>query len=187
MYNHGNADDNLFRSTENFRYFIKKFKQHMSMILDVNAFCLMPNHFHFLVRIRDHKELIKHFNLESEISSLEKLPGLISRSFGNFLNAYAKAFNKMYDRRGSLFLDNLKRKKVDEVESLCRVVHYIHYNPVHHKFVRQITKWEHSSYLAYLESKETWIAKEEVLSWFGGIDGFKEYHQWAPKLDLELI
>ncbi len=89
----------------------------------------------------------------------------------------------MYDRRGSLFLDNLKRKKAHDEEAICRITHYIHYNPVHHKFVKKMTDWEHSSYHSYLNQEETWLAKEETFAWFGGMAGFEEYHRWEPNLD----
>lgn len=97
VYNHGNAEDNIFRSLENFRYFLQKFQQHLQTILHTYAYCLMPNHFHFLVRIKSQDTLLNLFKLASKPSDQERIPSLISRRFCNFLNAYAKAFNKMYN------------------------------------------------------------------------------------------
>jgi len=57
VYNHGNAQDNLFRCEENYIYFLKKYAQYIYPIVDTFAYCLMPNHFHTLVRVKTEEEL----------------------------------------------------------------------------------------------------------------------------------
>jgi REP element-mobilizing transposase RayT len=54
VYNRANTStDKLFFQEKNYTYFLKKFDQHLSDYLEVWAYCLMPNHFHFLVKIKD--------------------------------------------------------------------------------------------------------------------------------------
>jgi hypothetical protein len=132
--------------------------------------------------------LTEHFKdkLRKNPQGFENLAGLISRKFSNFLNAYAKAFNKMFERKGSLFLDNIQRKKIENENYFTHLIHYIHYNPVHHGFVRDLDDWKYSSYHAFLSEKKTKVERENVLQWFGGKDDFEKFHQWKPKVDFEI-
>ncbi len=188
VYNHGNSIDNIFLCDENFRYFLLKYNQYITPIAETFAYCLMPNHFHFALRIKAESDLIKVYEskLESDPQGFKNLAGLISRTFGNFLNAYAKAFNKMFNRRGSLFLDNIRRKKIENDYYFTRLIHYIHYNPVHHGFVRNLEDWKHSSYHSHLCEKAIRLNRETVMEWFGGEEDFKKFHLRTPKIDFEL-
>ena len=60
VYNHGNANDTIFKKEENFHYFLQKYAEYLFPILETYAYCLMPNHFHFLIRMREEK-VIKEF------------------------------------------------------------------------------------------------------------------------------
>lgn len=171
IYNHGNGDDNIFRVEENYPYFLRRYIQYMAPLVSTYAWCLMPNHFHFLIRIREEDEIRK-----AARQDIKDISVYISRAFSNFFNAYAKAYNKMFERRGSLFLSNLKRKNVTDIDYLCRLVHYIHYNPAHHGFVKDPSDWKHSSYYSWFSDEDSFIEKKEVMGWFGGKEGFKEYH-----------
>lgn len=192
VYNHGNSSDNIFRCDENFHYFLTKYYQYITSIADTFAYCLMPNHFHFALRIKEeeylreiYKKKLKDLNT-TEPQGFENLEVLVSRTFGNFLNAYAKAFNKMYNRRGSLFLANIRRKKVEDENYFTKLIHYIHYNPVHHGFVRKLDDWKFSSYHSLISTKATQMKREYVLEWFGGLEDFKKFHLWKPKIDFEI-
>ena len=51
VYNRGNNKEDLFRSSDNYHYFLQKWKTYISPHTSTLAYCLMPNHFHFLVQI----------------------------------------------------------------------------------------------------------------------------------------
>jgi REP element-mobilizing transposase RayT len=143
IYNHGNGDDNIFKNDGNYLYFLNKYAEYLNPISQTYAYCLMPNHFHFLVKIKSNDELIDFFKMtltskSKNLQGLEDLEGLISQQYSNFFNAYSKAFNKQQDRRGSLFTVNLKRKRVNNDAYFTQLIHYIHYNPVHHGFVESL-------------------------------------------------
>lgn len=72
LYNHENGGDNLFREEENFRYFLRKWKQHIDAVVDTLAYCLMPNHFHFMVTVKGRELLVKEM-LEKRSDKLKKL------------------------------------------------------------------------------------------------------------------
>jgi hypothetical protein len=61
IYNHANGNDNLFKSDENFYFFLNKVSIHLAPVADLYAYCLMPNHFHFLLRTKKIEEVVNYF------------------------------------------------------------------------------------------------------------------------------
>lgn len=77
IFNHANGFENVFRKEENFYFFLEKYQLYISPIAETYAYCLMPNHFHLVVRIRKRviiEELIrnKNYNNFSKVSNLEQ-------------------------------------------------------------------------------------------------------------------
>jgi len=52
IFNHANGFENVFREKENYRFFLEKYRLFISPLAETYAYCLMPNHFHLVVRIR---------------------------------------------------------------------------------------------------------------------------------------
>lgn len=187
IYTHANGSENLFREDENYYYFLNKYSEYIHPIAETFAYCLMPNHIHLMVRMRGEGELLKFFSSkQKDLTGFQNLSGLISRQFGNFLNAYAKAYNERFDRRGSLFERPFGRKPIENASYFTALIAYIHNNPVHHGFVKDAREWPHSSYHSYLLDKRTKIAREEGLEWFGGREEFIKIHQELKKKDVML-
>lgn len=145
IYNHANGDDNLFREQKNYGYFLEKYKQHINPIAVTIAWCLMPNHFHLLVKIKSEEEIALTF---PKLQTLEKLnkSNFLSKQFSNFFSSYTQSFNKVYKRRGSLFLKNFKRKEISDENYFRNLILYIHLNPVKHGFTNNISSWKWNSY-----------------------------------------
>lgn len=123
------------------------------------AYCLMPNHFHFLIKQKSSDSMDKFMN-----------------SLGT---RYTMYFNKKYKRVGSLYQDVYKAIIVYTDEQLLNVTHYIHKNPVKDmpkaKFRKLASKGDAlrayfsqpSSYPEYLEQRGTpWVHPEEILPYF---------------------
>jgi putative transposase len=174
IYNRGINSCDIFRETENYQYFLKLYDEYISPIADTFAWVLMPNHFHFLVRIKEVTEL-------ANLTSL-KPP---HQYFSNLFNAYSKAFNKRFDRHGSLFVRRFKRKRIDNLEYLRNVVLYIHDNPVHHFFCENKLDYPWSSYLTCITVKPTRLKRDAVIGWFDDHANFKHTHN--QKLDVDSI
>ncbi len=168
--NHAVGDDNLFRSDENYRYFLQKYAQHTSSVCKTLCYCLMPNHIHILIRTLDEESAHKHPKYKGDFHKL------IMQQLSNLLNAYTKAYNKMYDRRGALWIDFTKRFKIDTDSYLTTVINYIHQNPVKHGFTDDVQSWPHSSYLSHLSAKPTSLNRDDVLDWFGGTEEYVKFH-----------
>ena len=52
IFNHANGFENIFTEDENYRFFLDKYKEYITPIAETYAYCLLPNHFHLVVRIR---------------------------------------------------------------------------------------------------------------------------------------
>lgn len=164
VYNRGNNKENLFSESQNYDYFLSLMKKYILPVAEVYGYCLMKNHFHLVLRLKDGNLLTKQ--------QIEK-PYL---SFSNFFNAYTKAFNKKYNRTGSLFQEHLKRKRINDEEYLIQLIIYVHLNPFKHEFTDNFKNYQHSSYRAFVSNKPTNINKEYILELFGGIQNFEFVH-----------
>src|SRR3989304_4145680 len=91
IYNRANGAERLFVQDENYHFFLKKYMQHIYRVADTFCYCLMPNHFHFLARIKSERELIKTFKVSenSNLTGFENLSGLIAKEFSNLFNSYS--------------------------------------------------------------------------------------------------
>jgi len=208
IYNHANGSENLFREDKNYAYFLQLFQKHISPIADTYAYCLMPNHFHFLLKIKEvavFQTFLKlrtfpKFGTLEKFKSLEKLnkhetlekfdtpesylnlQRFISKQFANCFSAYTQGFNKVYGRKGSLFLKNFKSKEVETDLYFTRLTNYIHFNPVAHGFTKDVKEWQYSSYHAFMENSNNNNVKEYTFKAFGGFTAFLNAHKKAINL-----
>ncbi|WP_294274220.1 transposase [uncultured Chryseobacterium sp.] len=174
IFSHVNGRELIFREDTNYQFFLRRLMQYILPIADIYAYCLMANHFHLLVRFKT----VEGVPTEDEHAYLMK-------HFGNFLNSYAKAFNKMYDRKGALFLNAVKRKKITDEKYLLKVLHYIHNNPVNHGFVIEAGLWKYSSYRSYINpEKESKVNRSEIMQYFDSVHIFENYHQSNVEYDF---
>ena len=73
IYNHANGFENLFVKEENYLYFLKKYTAHIPSVADTLAYCLMPNHIHLMVKIKQESQLPESFILSGSSSILGRL------------------------------------------------------------------------------------------------------------------
>ena len=192
IYNRGNNYENIFLENHDYQHFLKLYSIYIDTIADTYAWCLMKNHFHFLLRIRDEEE-IGFFN-SSEINSEDiykkwetHFPDLPSQNFQKKPNpseqfkhlfaTYTKWFNKKYLRRGSLFTKNFERIPVDNEKYYTALIVYIHNNPVKHGFSDHAQNYPWSSYRTIVSGKPTKIKRAEVLSYFHDLENFEYMHR----------
>jgi len=175
IYNRGNNGENIFREERNYRYFLQLYAQYIHLIAETYAYCLMVNHFHLLLRIRE----------AQDCQSSEDWQSYVSLQFRNFFSTYTKAMNKAYKRTGSLFEKPFKRKLVDNESYFISLIAYIHRNPQTHGFIDDFRQWPWSSYGVVLSQKPTKVQRDDVLGWFGGRSAFEDGH--ILEIDEKLI
>lgn len=177
--------EKLFNNEENYHFFLLKYKQYVNPIAGTYAFALLPNHFHFLIRIKGEQFIESHFNEKKKLKKFDPalVPDFIMERFSNFLNSYTKSFNKVYNRKGALFMDYLRRVEVLDDHQFSATLFYIHKNPVHHGYCKSMFDWKWTSYKAYLNEDSTFILKKDVLGWLGGKETFLKFHE--QRVDLK--
>jgi putative transposase len=179
IYNRGVNQENIFREERNYPYFLKLYAHYIEPVADTYAYCLLRNHFHLLVRIRD-KEEIETLKVSETFRVLEP-----SQQFANLFNSYAKAFNRTYERTGSLFEHPFHRIEVATDAYFVHLITYIHQNPQLHGFVDDFRDWPFSSYHAMVSHRTTRVQRDATLEWFGGRAGFLDCH--GVRVDVEPI
>ncbi len=188
LFNHAVGSENLFREDANYSYFLEKYRKYAAPVCRTFSYALLPNHFHFLIQVRSIAELVSVMPGSAQIPIPEMCADFVMQQFSNLCNAYAKAYNKRYNRRGALFIDYLRRKPVESSVYFEHVVLYHHFNAVQHSFCDTPLDYRFSSYPAYLSSGHTLLDRETVISRFGGRENFIARHQgydWRFDEDLE--
>ena len=131
VYNRGANRDPIFFSQENYLYCLRLIKKHaITYQITLIAYCLMPNHYHFLLRQDGDIPISKFINV--------------------LFNAYVQAVNWQRHRSGTLFEGRFKHKLVDRDEYLIHLCRYIHANPVKAGLVTRLEEWPYSNYLEWV-------------------------------------
>lgn len=125
-------------------------RKHFKDIIDLNAYCLMPNHFHLLVYQRDERAAAKLLQ--------------------SICTAYTMYFNKKYKRRGPLFENRFKAVLIVGDTQLLHISRYIHLNHSHYKI------WPHSSYGDYINGiAHEWVTKEPIMQLFDSAEQYAKF------------
>ena len=200
IFNHANGFENIFIEDENYRFFLDKYNQYILPIAETYAYCLLPNHFHLVVRIRRREvleEVFRNFKSTnfSKVQNFGKvevtdnmIEYYISKQFANLFSCYTQSFNKVNKRRGSLFLKNFRREPIENKAYFLNAVIYTHRNPVHHAFCDRYTDWSYTSFCEIKERNSHMIEVDKLLRMFGGRESFIDLHeQSANKFRESLI
>ena len=166
IYNRGIGIEKIFFRERNYFYFLEKYDKYLSAYLETFSYCLIPNHFHLLARVRD-SILQKDGNSDPDVSE----------QFRKFFISYSMSINKQEQRKGSLFIKNFKRKVILDDNYIRRAIYYIHNNPVHHKLCKNIEDYKWSSYSGILSDKPSKLPRQKIFEWFGGRQGFIDFHK----------
>jgi len=134
IYNRGNNRERIFFSPDNYLFFLAKMRKYLSPHLRILAWCLMPNHFHLLVEVRE-----------------EATPLGCGAGFRTLLSSYTRAIQRQENRTGSLFQQQTQAKNLTDGGptyagiSFC----YIHQNPLRAGLVSDLADWLWSSFVDY--------------------------------------
>jgi putative transposase len=178
------GSEKLFKEEDNYRYFLEQYQNKVGQVAEIMAYCLIPNHFHFMVRIKSEEEikLVFEKSKPGKIYQPDLCPDFIMERFSNWLNGYSRAFNIKFKRKGSLFIDYLRRVEIEHDGQFSATLFYIHKNPVHHGLVKGIGDWKWSSYKTFLSHSPTKLPRKDILDWFGGQAQYESFHSQPIEL-----
>ena len=129
------------------------------IFVEIIAFCLMPNHFHFLLK---------------QVANRG-----ISKFISNFTNSYTRYFNTKNKREGALFKGKFKSVRIESDEQLLHVSRYTHLNPYSSyviKTLEELENYPYSSLPEYLQrSPKGSCQKEIILDQFKNLNSYKNF------------
>jgi len=164
IYNQGNNQEKTFLEDADYLQFLVLFRRFVFPHCKLLAYCLMPNHFHFLIHATEEsakKKQIGNINLSE-----------LSNGFRILESNYAQYFNKKNKRTGSLFRQKTKAKDLSDGDKYYgpTAFHYIHQNPYCAGLVTKIEDWVYSSFLDYSNVRKGTLCDKELAHELIGFD-----------------
>ena len=132
IYNKAVSNNLLFNNDRNYSFFLSRIKKYLIPISNILAYCLMPDHYHLIVKIK----------MDGFSAGMHKLA-----------LSYVVPFNNASNRKGHLFLGPFQRIHIKDLSYLLDLSRYIHLNPVKAKYVTCPEEWVFSSYSEYIGLK----------------------------------
>ncbi len=179
IFNRGINRQILFFEERNFHYFLHLIDKYLAEYISVLAYCLLPNHFHLIIKINDtiripskEKDGIPLLRIIDE----NKIGKFVSNQFRKIFITYSMEINRQENRTGSLFDKNFKRLEITENEYLLYSIFYVHNNPVKHGIANYPNQYKFSSYAAILSNRSTKIARDLIFEIFDEKAAFIDYH-----------
>jgi REP element-mobilizing transposase RayT len=176
FYNRGNNRQAIFFERDNYLYFLQGLKKYICGQVEILAYCLMPTHYHILVRVKSGQTQTKNseFFKNSEFSGID-VSKKVSNAMMRLGVSYTKAINKRFSRVGALFQGQFQGKPIQHYSHLLNLCIYIHANPIKDGLVALPEDWEFSNYLEWMNlRKGTLVNREFIEDNFGTSDEYKK-------------
>ena len=157
IYNRGNNKQTIFFKEDDYILFLQKIRLELLPFVDILSYCLMPNHFHFLVFVKK-TQLMDTTNQKSKT---------LNQAIAVVLRSYARVMQNKRDFTGSLFQQKTKAKEIEDsrnqtINSLSIYAHYIHQNPVRAKLTTTMSDWPFSSFKDYAGIRNGTLCNREL-------------------------
>jgi len=163
VYNQGNNQQPTFLTHQDYFDFLQFSKEYIMPYGDILAWCLLPNHFHFMIAANDNSvKPHKQGNL---------LIDNLTNSFRKLISGYVHQFNKRNQRTGSLFRAKTKAKDLSaqklnpatsKSDYYLNCFYYVHQNPLRHQLVNDLNQWKYSSYAFYAGKREKDLCTKQL-------------------------
>lgn len=164
IYNRGVGKGPIFFNPGNYQFCINLIYRYSEKYrLGLVAYCLMPNHYHFL------------------LGQVEEVP--VSRFINNLFSSYVQAVNRQQGRVGTLFESRFKHAALGTDELILYLCRYIHLNPAKAGLVEQPEDWPYSDYRQWLRNENP-AAKTFLENYFTGSHGYRRFvHDCKDELE----
>ena len=188
IFNRGINSSPIFKEEKNYDYFLKKFSEYILEIADLYAFCLMPNHYHFVIKIKSEEELYNfseanNLLYEQVKEGVHSPKQIASKQWSRFIGSYTLGYNKVYRRHGALLETPFKRKRILNDMYLKNLIQYVHLNP--EGINQDFRTYRYSSYSTFLGNHNTVLKREEVFDLFDNKENFIHCHNRKSNFDVE--
>ena len=179
IFNRGINSCDIFREESNYEHFLMLLKKYIPHVAECYAWVLLRNHFHMLIKTRKELDILKY---QKVFGVRELSPGVrIFQQFSNHYNAYARYFNRKYERTGGLFESNFRRIEVTNKRYLRQLIIYIHNNSVKHRFCNHPVEYPWSSYVSYISEDSHLLYPDNIRNLFLDERQYKSLHSTEMK------
>jgi putative transposase len=173
IYNQGNNRQTIFFKREDYLVFLNLYKKLITPSVSTIAWCLMPNHFHFMVYT------------DEKCNTKIKQGGIfidpVTNGIRKLLSSYARIINNQNQRSGSLFRQKTKSKCISDIKAMpensytakdyqVNCFHYIHQNPLVAKLVTRLEDWEYSSFKDYAGIRDGRLCQKDLATIYCGYE-----------------
>ncbi|MCX6277746.1 MAG: transposase [Bacteroidetes bacterium] len=155
IYNRAKNGDPLFENEEAFRFFMKLYKSHIAPIAETYAYCLLHDHLHLLIRIKDDAE------------------GSLFKPFAILFNSYTSGYNRHNGKEGRIFKFKLKRIEIRSLPNFREMIRYVNQNPWRHGVTDHPGSYRFSSFRSTITNGPTIIAKDKIMRQFGSSENLE--------------
>lgn len=176
VYNRGNNKVKIFFTSANYLFLLRKIKTEWLPYSDVLCYCLMPNHFHFMLQPKP--EGCSNIKVLGQSTYLQ----VLSKTIGKTLSSYTQAINIQNGTSGTLFQKKTKAKCLTDSsldlsnyktqDYLTNCFHYIHFNPEAAGLVSNLKDWAFSSWLDYYGFRNGTLCNKEMMMFRAGFTNF---------------
>ena len=131
------------------------------------AYCLMPNHYHFLLRQETDKK--------------------INNAIRDMFNSYVQGLNKQVDREGPLFEGRFKAIQIEDESYLIHLCRYIHRNPIDclPPLVENLGAWPYSNFLEWIDKRKGSLVDREFVKVYFKLDiDYRAFVNETPSLKV---
>ncbi len=197
VYNRGNNREQIFYSHKNYIFFLEKIRKQIFPHCEILAYCLMPNHFHFLIYADDRTICtVKKANQDRNV---------FSEGMRIVLSTYTQAINKQEGRVGSLFTQNTEAKPLSDntilnsgtvqnrgivnlgMDYVFTCFQYIHQNPMRAGLVKKMEEWQYSSFVDYCGIRKGTLSNQKLAYEVLNFDKENFYNQSYTVIDEQKL
>jgi len=137
---------------------LTKLSEKKNFLVDIIAYCLMPNHFHLILK--------------------QKIENGISKYLSNLTNSYTRYYNIKHKRVGPILQGKFKAIKVENDEQLLHLSRYLHLNPYSAGIVenlKELFKYPYSSLIEYYNHHKGICQTDIILEQFQNSSSYKKF------------
>lgn len=180
----------LFQEHSNYFVFQERFKDFTGLCFDVWSYCLLSNHTHHIIQVKEKNDIIKSIEqlpIEERTTSMQSFlidtdneilfDAMIVRQMNRFLVSYANNVNNRRKRKGGTFQKPFRRRMIENDSHLQQAIIYTNANAQKHQLIDDYKKFRYSSYSEILAGDQNFIEPQKVINFFGSIEKFIKVHQ----------
>ena len=156
VFNQGNNHQPIFLNDKDYKTFLNYSEKILLPHCTMLAYCLMPNHFHFLLHANETCDKI--------VQQGTLLLDPLTNGFRKLLSGYARTFNDQHEKSGSLFRQKTKAKLLESssLDYSLITFHYIHQNPLTAGLVKTLDDWDYSSFKDYAGKRNGTLCNKDL-------------------------